>query len=137
MASLAAAASLTLSKVTKPKPRERVGFSLEVESGELLLHAASECRSPVHGDEGVEHFTVPAERVDQDVLVCVPGEIADVAGGTGEGPNKSSKNRIGMFGMGSATTEEEEGMGETTGHRREKVKKKGSLQLGCGNTAAG
>jgi hypothetical protein len=28
MASLAAAASLALSKVTKPKPRERVGFSL-------------------------------------------------------------------------------------------------------------
>ncbi len=44
MASLAAAASLALSKVTKPKPRERVGFSLEAESSELLLHAASEGR---------------------------------------------------------------------------------------------
>ncbi len=29
MASFAAAASLALSKVTKPKPRERVGFSLK------------------------------------------------------------------------------------------------------------
>ena len=43
MASLAAAASLELSKVTKPKPRERVGFSLGgggTGEDQLMHHAA-------------------------------------------------------------------------------------------------
>ena len=89
MASLAAAASLALSKVTKPKPRERVGFSLEDNGSELLRPV--QCRmqtrhaSPVHGDECVEHFAVPAERFNENFLVCVPREIADVTVKISEG----------------------------------------------------
>ncbi len=41
--------------------------------------------SPVHGDECVEHFAVPAERFNEDFLVCVPGEIADVTVKISEG----------------------------------------------------
>jgi hypothetical protein len=80
MASLAAAASLELSKVTKPKPRDRVGFSL---GEQVALRRCGKWRalavSPVHGDECVKHFAVPAEGIDEDVFVCAPRQVADVA----------------------------------------------------------
>ncbi len=35
--------------------------------------------TPVHGNEGVDNFAVPAEGFDEDIFGCLPGEVADVA----------------------------------------------------------
>jgi hypothetical protein len=80
IASLAAAASLTLSKVTNPKPRERVGFSLRTQ--QRWVHATNsekKKQAPVHRYKGIGYFAMSTECFKKDILVGIPGQIADVA----------------------------------------------------------
>jgi hypothetical protein len=62
---------------------------------ELMRHGLAVAASPVHGDERVKNFAVPAKGIDKDVFVCAPGQVADVAAVEGEGEERRERAKIG------------------------------------------